>query len=459
MHATTGITGQQMTRLHELVHEAQDYVNRPFEPGETSRPITVYIMHLPEEAWQLGWTLVKTLHASHPDLFESFTERALHSAALDIVLAAETAPTAEEVAKVLQAQAAEEAAKWIIAVPLANTTLSRPWAPAGPSAAVRRAWDAAGHDRGAMLSDEDVRAEFEVFAHLGDRLSPPTRFMPPREEHPTDTRRFASLFLVEDGVVRQMAVDKARAKAHYAVATWALLAPPDDDHHLLPEVGVWWPQPQVRQPAEHRRFEGEWIPKERRYGAELFEYTPYELPEDESLLAAPFTAFEKIDRRSAQALLSSTSALNDAARGSRAQLGSRIRDVMAAIECLCEEKPRASNTHERWVRLATRTDSWKRLAEVRSYGPEDIDALQERLKNARNIGSHGADAALIDLGWTSGHREVQPGTLMFASDLMFTALHRDLEPLIFAVGHALEAVWKQMLETDFDDAVFAEQFT
>jgi len=402
----SGIDGQQIARLHELVHEAQRYVERPWEPGETARPLTFYTNHLPEEGWELGWSLVNALYAQQPDLFESFSEITLHANALDAVLGAEEVPTVEEMAKALQAQAAEEAGKWIIAVPLANTTLPRPWLPVGSTAALRRAWDATGHDREAWgLSEEDTQAEFEIRDHLGDRLNPPTRFMPPREEQPVDTRRFASLILVEDGVVKQIAVEKATAKARYAVATWALLAPAEQ-HHLLPAVATWWPHPHTRQTPEHRRFDHEFMTKERRHGGDIWEYTPYELPEDLSVIAAPFTAFEKIERRSAQALLSNTATLYDAARGSRAQLASRIRDVMAAIECLCEEKPRATNAFERWEQLAVRIDPWKRLAEVRSYRSQHIEALQERLRFARNIGTHGADAALLNLGWTAGDRQV-----------------------------------------------------
>src|ERR1700743_2441863 len=163
-----------MARLRELVHEAQSCIERPWEPGETSRPLTFYTNHLPQEGWELGWSLVNALHAQQPDLFESFSEITLHANALDAVLAAEEVPTVEEIAKALQAQAAEEAGKWIIAVPLANTTLPRPWLPVGPTAALRRAWDASGHDQEAWgLPEEDGQAGFETRDHLWDRVDAP----------------------------------------------------------------------------------------------------------------------------------------------------------------------------------------------------------------------------------------------------------------------------------------------
>jgi hypothetical protein len=104
------------------------------------------------------------------------------------------------------------------------------------------------------------------------------------------------------------------------------------------------------------------------------------------------------------------------------------------------------------------SDPWKRLVETRSYTPHHIDALQERLRFARNIGTHGADAALLNLGWTAGDRQVAKDVVIPASDLVFTALHRDLSPLIFAVGYVLDEVWKRILAADFDDAVFGELF-
>ena len=90
---------------------------------------------------------------------------------------------------------------------------------------------------------------------------------------------------------------------------------------------------------------------------------------------------------------------------------------------------------------------------------EQIAALQKRLRTARNIGTHGADAALIDLGWFGGDRVVKGGGAMPATDLAFTALHRDPAPMIYAVGDALASAWRYMRERDFDDDRFAELFT
>src|SRR5437870_113076 len=96
-----GISPEQMTRLRELVHSAQDYVSRPFEPGETSRPFTFFTDHLDIEGWKLGWSVVSALREQHPDLFASFSEVTLHMTALDALLATDEVPSVDELAAIL----------------------------------------------------------------------------------------------------------------------------------------------------------------------------------------------------------------------------------------------------------------------------------------------------------------------------------------------------------------------
>ena len=243
-------------------------------------------------------------------------------------------------------------------------------------------------------------AGFEVFDHLGDRLTPTVRVIRFGDTTEVDTKGIVSLFVVEQGS-RQMAVQQARAKAHYAVATWSVLAPPER-WHLLPDASGWFPQPYIHQQLEHKLLEPlKWIGNERRRGGEIREWAPYELPDD-LLLAAPFEAFAKLDRRSAQALLTATSALYAAScAGSRSQLSAQVSENAgdAEIECLCEPAAGAKtgSARKRWERLSRRLDIWKRVAEARAYTPQTIAELQRRLINARNIGTHGADAALLDL--------------------------------------------------------------
>lgn len=72
------MTAAQLRRLHELVHAAQAVTKRPFEEGETSRPIEFFTDHLQEEGWLLGWILVAAIRAKHPELFGFYDEQRLH---------------------------------------------------------------------------------------------------------------------------------------------------------------------------------------------------------------------------------------------------------------------------------------------------------------------------------------------------------------------------------------------
>jgi hypothetical protein len=460
-YTSVAMTGQELKRLHELVHGAQAVVDRPWEEGETRRPIEFFTDHLPEEGWLLGWLVVAEMRKEHPGLFASYDEQRLHYAALDCLLAAKETPSIGEIAASLAEEAESEDGQWLVSIALANASLDRPWAPVGASAALRRTFGSQGsvpEEQEEADAAEEAATEFAIFHHLQDRLAPPLRVIRFGDGTERDTKRLVSLLLVEGGA-RQMAVEQARAKAHYAVAVWSVLAPPER-WHLVPDLASWFAQPDTHQEPEHKRFDpGEFISHEPRQGGAFREWAPYPLPED-AILAAPFEAFAQLERRPAQALLTATSALYAAARGSRSQLSAQIREARRSIECLCEpvEGSDTASVRKRWERLARHFDIWQRVADARAYTPEAIAELQARLINARNIGTHGADAALLDLGWTAGDRPLKYGQLAVATDLSLAALSRDLAPTLFAIGEALRSVWVEMRAANFDDAAFQALF-
>lgn len=448
---------KQLSRLHELVHLAKDQVDLPWRPGETSRPITFFTDHLDDEGWRLGWVLVGALRDRHAELFGLYGEESLHRAALDLIVAADQPPSLTEIADALRESAGADSS-WLVAIPLANIEMGRPWIPLSDTAVLLRSPrdddDLNDATRDAAES-ERVEADSAVFRHLGDRLPPASRFIRLPDRTKIDTGRSATIVSVERGPA-QMATETARAKAHYAISTWSLLAPPVR-WHLLPDLGVWWSQPDTHQRVRHKRLEtNRWSPKESRRGGDIRHWAPFELP-DETTLASPFEAFDRLDRRSAQALLSGTSAHYAAGRASRAPLSERIRDVQAALECLCEPAPGAGRARARWKSLAERFKVWDRVSAARAYTPESLRDLQQRLVNARNISAHGADAALIDLGWGDVDRRLKFGEAR-ATDLAISALHRDLGAMLFAVGEALRGAWLAMLESDFDDDAFEQLF-
>ena len=449
--------GDRLARLHELVRAAQDIVDRPFEPGETERPMEHFEQHLPEEGWKLGWSIVGALRRDHADLFALYDESELLGQAMDIIQSCDTPPSLEDLAVALRS-AGTDTREWLTQIPLANVVMDRPWAPAGTTAAVLRAVDTAADGEAAddeTVNEDAAKAKFGVHGHLGDHLQGVSRTVRRASGIQTDTRRTASLLIVEDGPER-MAYERARAKAHYAVATWSVLAPPARGE-LLPDVSIWSPQPYLLYTSPRKPLEKEqWIPKEQATFGRYREFSPYKLPAD-AILAAPFEAFEHLDRRCAQALLSATAACFAAGRASRLLLSERVRQVRAAVEILSDPGPGQRGARERWEILTGRLGVWDRITEVRSLSEEDLRDLQTRLVNARNISTHGADVSLIDLGWRGGDRPLMKGVAP-ATDLEISALHRDLDAMVFAVGEALRGVWPEVRASGFDDGSFEALF-
>jgi len=184
----------------------------------------------------------------------------------------------------------------------------------------------------------------------------------------------------------------------------------------------------------------------------------YEAP-GADVLRMPFEAIENLDRRSSQALLSAAHAHQQASRASRFLLSERVRNVHAAIECLCEPEPGAGGAYDRWEIVADRFGVWDELGK-RGYDPQDAIDVQERLKNARNIASHGADAALIDLGYPEAQQRKMQGKNRYAlgQDLAIAAVQADLTPLVFAVGHVVKQLLLLMRDNKWDDTLFEAQF-
>jgi hypothetical protein len=453
------MTIEELRCLHQRVHEANAHVQRPFEPGETSRPIEFFTDHLGEKGWHLGWRMVGALRDFAADLFASYGESGLHRAALEAILQAEEPPTLDEIADRLREEASNDAGPWVVVIPLANVSLDRAWAPLGDRAALQRAAESVHiedpEERRALEETEYV-ADRAVFEHLGDRLPPASRMIQAHGRL-VDTGRAVSLISVEQGPPL-IAIEAARAKALYALASWAVLSPPTD-WRLIADIAVWTPQPALHQRTVHKRFEeGQWVSRERRRGGDYREWGPYELPDD-GALAAPFEAFARLDRRSATALLSGTAAVHAGMRATRSQISERVRDVRTAVLGLCEPPPGVRGTaDDRWHRLADRFRVWDHVADARAYTAQQIEDLQSRLEAARNISAHRSEAALIDLGWARGGGSMRGRGRTAAENLTATALHRDLGAMLFALGEALRGTWAVARDTDFDDTAFEALF-
>jgi hypothetical protein len=183
----------------------------------------------------------------------------------------------------------------------------------------------------------------------------------------------------------------------------------------------------------------------------------YQVP-DVAILRTPFQAFAMKDGRCAQALLTASLTLHTASRGSRYQLSERLRAVRSAIETLCESAPGKSDAEERWERLVARYGVENALAD-RGYEQGDAKAISGRLRIARNVATHGADAVLLDLGWPAGLDRPGPGKAVTkAEDLGVAALPADLAMLSFAVRLVLREMWPVARESGFNEGAFEGLF-
>jgi hypothetical protein len=453
----------RLARLHEIVRAASEHVRRPPADGEESRPFEHYTNFIGDEGIHLGWELVAELRETAADLFASYSEGGLYGEALDVLDSEVVPPTVEAIATRLRAAAVTDEGPWLIVMPLANVSLGdRAWAPLGPCAAIQRALDEhrfAGEDPDERES-EDIEACSQVRRHLGDQVDPASRTLKV-DGTEIDTGRAASIIFKETGRPF-VAIEAARAKSLYALATWAVLSSPALQH-LNPDLANWTPQPRLRQRAVYKRFEAaRWGRTEPTQGGDYWSWAPYDLPSEEVLIA-PFEAFENLGRRSAQALLSSTAAIHAGGRASRSQTSERLRDVIAAVDCLCVPPPGVHGTtaDQRWDRLAQRFGVWDDVARLRAYTPARISEMHQRLRDARDISVHHSEAALLDLGWNAGGGRRMRGRSRRtkAEDLALAAVHRDMALLLYAVAGVLRETWSEMRAVRFDDDAFEALFS
>jgi hypothetical protein len=418
-----------------------------------SIPILPRSEWLTDDDWLRVWEVLRELRREHIDVTVKFPEDTLAGLVVDIVAGVDDPPTLADLAQELDALAATEG-PWLISTPIANIRLSEPVIAVAPEAVLWHAilgpqWL---EDRDAASGDTSAS---EVHKLLGDRISQVTEWTA-FDGHPIDTRRGATLLTVEEGVA-SLALPRARSRAQYAIAVWSLLSPPDD-FEILPDLGIWVPQPHIHWSQRFKHKEDDaWIAREQVRGGTASHYAPYTAP-GVGVLSAPFEAFAHLDRRCAQAMLSAALNLFNAMRRSRSELSSQLRNTMATLEVLCEKEGEMGAAEGRWSNVAARFDVWKELAN-RGYTQDDLEELQQRLKYARNIATHGADAALLDLGYPEqAQRQVAKTKILPGTDFAYSILAADLVPLRFALRFVLRELFQVVRDSGWDDSVFEAQF-
>jgi hypothetical protein len=445
-----------LTDLKVRVDTARKEMEAPLAPDEESRPILPVTEYLKEEDTTVLWEAVRALREHHVSIFNQYPENTLATNIVYVLGDLADTPSLAELADRL-GEAAKEEGPWLVSTPLANISLPSAMLPIDDGAVLQRAY--LGREVGDEEYNEVVDAHAEVFRAIGDYLSPPGRWMAPgrRGEDAVDTTRSAALLTVEDGT-RALAMSRARAKAMYALAIWTVTSPPGD-FAQLPDLGIYGPQPFLHMPQRSKEHDpGEWISKKRASVGSIHHRSEYEVPTGD-LLTLPFEALRAVRAsRSAQALLSASWATFEAARGSRFLLSERLRHILVAVETLGEPEPGEPMKWERWENLSKRYGVHDELR-GRGYSEEGIARAETRLKNARNIATHGADAALIDLGFPEGaERALRFGDPVPGEDLGFAALSADLTILIFGVQHVLAGLLRHQRDASWDDKEFEHQF-
>jgi len=177
--------------------------------------------------------------------FARYHENILASSIVGELLDSDSVPSLRELAERLDARASD-AGPWLVSTPLANITLPELVVPLTADALLqvthperdRTQWDS---------KEQDADIELEVIRHLKDRLPRATRWLHfSTEPDPIDTRRTVALLSVEEGTVA-LATAKARSKAHYALAVWTTVHPPDE-FEIVADSGLWVPQPFIHAP-------------------------------------------------------------------------------------------------------------------------------------------------------------------------------------------------------------------
>jgi hypothetical protein len=439
--------------LKAAVDRAKAEADEPPPPGG-SKPIFPVEAYLSDDDLTLLWECVRGIRRNHPRAFNLFPENLLASAIVSLLGEAKSAPSLDELAGQLEVHAKEEG-PWLVSTPLANIIV--------PADVIRLHDDALVHvavlerDRQPWDTTEaDAKAEFAAFEALKDRLPRPMRWLQLSTEPASiDTRRGAALLTLETGTA-PLAITRARSKAAYALAVWAILHPPGD-FEVLPDLGIWVPQPYVRTGQRYKiREEGAWAKRARTQGGAIQVLSEYTAPEPD-VLSLPFEALAQLpESRSAQALLSASLALFQASRGSRFLMSERIRYIQVAVETLCEEAPAASYDRDRWQRVKSRHGASD--AYVRGYSDADIADLETRLQQARNVATHGADAVLLDLGFPDDLEREMRGGAVAGEKFGLAGLGADLSPLTGAVRNVLASLLRHMRDNDWDDEEFDRQF-
>lgn len=334
---------------------------------------------------------------------------------------------------------------WLVETWLMHAEMEVPWIPLVPGVGLIRA--VASRDPAA--NDADAQAATAAYDWLGATVRPPLRRLD-LDTSAVDSTRTAALVTAEAGV-KELAGVRARARAQYAVAGWVVLAPPTKGI-LIPDVGVWVPQPNLRI-GQRVRDMGE--PQVRGDAGPTGRYDgegPYSLPTPD-LLVIPFEAMAHTDRHSAQAVLSASVQHLAAARASRLLPSERIRGLLAGMEALGHQGN--ADGLKNFLRLVGHFGLWT-SAVAQGWDEARLRRALQRMTDERNIATHGADAALLDLGYPADAERQMRFAKVMGYDVGSATLLADLEVTAHLLGRVIAALYHSQTANGWDDGEFTK---
>jgi hypothetical protein len=437
---------EEVREVARRIQSAAEEANTPPAPGET-KPFAFATDLLGEDGWSLLWKVVRAVRECDAHTFVKFSELSLALRIADELESDADLDLDSLIAKLVAA--GSEFGPRVVSTPICNVVME--------ASAVRLAEDVvlwrAFADGDAEPTDEDVVANLNLPKWLGARMARPLRTVD-LPQKPFDTGRTAALLTIEQGVPA-LALARARARTQYAIAMWTVLSPPEG-WKVLPDVGVWAPQPTVHAAQRHRALRDPEDPSVgfTEEGAGFRSFGMFILPGEEDL-RLPFEAMAHVESRGAQAVLSASLHLMAAGRASRLLPSERVRAVMAAIESLGETAS-GKGARRRFLRLAAHhgTDA----VEARGWTAVRVREAVERMRKARNIATHGSDAVLLDLGYPSDAARKMVYETVAGTELAAGGIQSDLPVLVHVVGRTLERTIRQLARDGWEDDAFMSYF-
>ncbi|HEV2999990.1 MAG TPA: hypothetical protein VGW75_04545 [Solirubrobacteraceae bacterium] len=435
----------RLTNLKGAIERGQE--RRALRPHSSER----LWLYLSNAEWAQVHGFVRYLARSHPGSFGAYGHDQEIADALVEVLdedADGTLATHDDIAAALL-EATNRS--WLIRTPLANVMAPPAVQSLGPDAAL-----APTYGRNALVDDSARRTRDAVRTLFGDDIGPGERFDRTRDQV-IDTRHTASLITRERGT-RRVASDRGATRARYALALWTLAAPPEEAMYmpLWPTLGNWLPQPWMHQEQGRKSLEA---PRNRDSGMHV-DYEDDDLvlyrPPAEPLASAPFMAMSLAhERRCASALLSAAWPLYLVGRlPTDLTWLDRLAPVYQARDTLCE--PPDGDHGDVEARFKAGVDRLRITKKIRrlGYTPRDVSAISARARDVRNIVVHGADAALLNLGFPPERVRRVRDRRIPGKELGPAFVQEAITPAFHAVRFLALALLEQALATGWADAAF-----